>query len=496
MYKVLIANRDKYDTNGIQWLLQSSAFTLEVQTAESNLETIAKLEAFQPDLLILELDMLDSLLETSLTKSLQMTQPVIIAITIEPTFEQAKKAIELGVKDLLLKPLSPETLLNSVRKVMRMTSSPLHKPVLLDGKVDSGQIDYQQLFIDKENSAAEYTFIGFKTDQANKLATLFRFLEEYKFCEQLQLFALSDIIIGMVKRSSASWIDECRKMMNDWLERSNIPIAIVIHNDRDAAISIQEKYLQTRQMMEITFFNGYKKIVQFDKPLKWAFLDPFITPNEQRQWIDFLNHANIDAIREWLFAEFLHYKDPYPNPYLLRTRLTNILAQIRRHMKAFHLHSGNLEDEYLELFNTVLYSPLLYKIIQDFIEFTAKVLDGSKHQDVGKQDLVERILHYVEANYWNISLTLEDTAQFVERNPTYLSTLLSQKTGKTFREILTDYRIQAAKKLLVETDMPLKEVATLSGFSNQSYFNKVFKKAVTMSPNQYRHKRSMAAPLV
>ncbi|MDA6082756.1 hypothetical protein OSJ97_24765, partial [Escherichia coli] len=89
-------------------------------------------------------------------------------------------------------------------------------------------------------------------------------------------------------------------------------------------------------------------------------IDPFLTPEEQSRWIDFLNQSDLEALKSWFYEEFLILADPYPEPGLIRIRLTSILAQIRRHMKTFRLADGDMEKEYLRLFQTILYSPLIY----------------------------------------------------------------------------------------------------------------------------------------
>ncbi|MGW8787111.1 helix-turn-helix domain-containing protein [Heyndrickxia sporothermodurans] len=94
-------------------------------------------------------------------------------------------------------------------------------------------------------------------------------------------------------------------------------------------------------------------------------------------------------------------------------------------------------------------------------------------------------------NYWKKDFALSDLSTFVGRNSTYLSHLFVEKTKKTFRECLTDIRIKEAKKLLIETDMVVKEIASLTGFQNQYYFSRVFKNSVGMPPKQFRTKESL-----
>jgi AraC-like DNA-binding protein len=70
---------------------------------------------------------------------------------------------------------------------------------------------------------------------------------------------------------------------------------------------------------------------------------------------------------------------------------------------------------------------------------------------------------------------------------------LAKKCGKSFRELLNETRIRQSAKLLLESDMSIKEIASVCGFSNQQYFNKVFSKLKGMPPNQFRKRMQKAS---
>ena len=53
-------------------------------------------------------------------------------------------------------------------------------------------------------------------------------------------------------------------------------------------------------------------------------------------------------------------------------------------------------------------------------------------------------------------------------------------------DYLTELRIEEAKKMLMQTDMTVSEISDETGFSDTSYFSKVFLKAVGVSPTHYR----------
>ena len=88
--------------------------------------------------------------------------------------------------------------------------------------------------------------------------------------------------------------------------------------------------------------------------------------------------------------------------------------------------------------------------------------------------------HYAEA------LSLEEVAEHIHLNASYLSALFKKATNANFRDYLNKVRIAEAQRLLVNTDSTIVDIAANCGFNDQSYFTKVFKKATGMTPRQYR----------
>ena len=88
------------------------------------------------------------------------------------------------------------------------------------------------------------------------------------------------------------------------------------------------------------------------------------------------------------------------------------------------------------------------------------------------------------------SLTREKVAELTNTNRTYLSKVIVEKTGKTFNQYISSYRVSEALMILsdVENDSPLRSVSVDSGFCSLSNFFKQFKDEVGMTPAKYREK--------
>ena len=107
--------------------------------------------------------------------------------------------------------------------------------------------------------------------------------------------------------------------------------------------------------------------------------------------------------------------------------------------------------------------------------------------DEKSRDAVTLAIEYIEANYCS-KCTLQEIASYAHFSPVYFHGLFKTATGKTPYEYLTELRIEAAKQRLILNNDDISDIAQLCGFSTQSYFNHVFKKAVGLTPSIYRRK--------
>ena len=99
--------------------------------------------------------------------------------------------------------------------------------------------------------------------------------------------------------------------------------------------------------------------------------------------------------------------------------------------------------------------------------------------------LIRTAIEFICANF-NTNITLEDVAAKVHLNSAYFSTLFKQSTGSSFKEYLNMIRVEESKRLLTSTDYRIIDIAIATGFEDQSYFSKVFKKYTGITPKQYR----------
>lgn len=80
----------------------------------------------------------------------------------------------------------------------------------------------------------------------------------------------------------------------------------------------------------------------------------------------------------------------------------------------------------------------------------------------------------------------EEVARRAGLSPGHFAQLLREATGRSFSELLRQFRVQAACGMLRDRERPLADIATTCGFCDQSHFTKVFKEMRGVTPRQFR----------
>lgn len=83
-------------------------------------------------------------------------------------------------------------------------------------------------------------------------------------------------------------------------------------------------------------------------------------------------------------------------------------------------------------------------------------------------------------------ITIEDLANHVNLNPSYLSRLFKKEVGTPVSYYIQAKKIETAKNMLVYSENSLSEIASILAFPSQSYFTEIFRKKTGTTPTEYR----------
>ncbi len=127
-------------------------------------------------------------------------------------------------------------------------------------------------------------------------------------------------------------------------------------------------------------------------------------------------------------------------------------------------------------------------LIQPLCHMLTLAYVNMQDSGVNEKDQIERVLRYVMRNH-SRDITLSQICDHFRFSRSYISHKFKKRTGKSFREYLTDIRLEDAKSLLFYSNLNITEIAFAVGFENSNYFSNVFKEHTGLSPSQYRKKR-------
>ncbi len=102
-----------------------------------------------------------------------------------------------------------------------------------------------------------------------------------------------------------------------------------------------------------------------------------------------------------------------------------------------------------------------------------------------KEEYIKNAVSYIHTNY-SRKITVEEIADFIGLNRSYFGVIFKEFTGLSPQEFIIDFRMDKAKKLLMDMSMTIGDVSRSVGYDDTLNFSKLFKKVVGTSPSAYR----------
>nr|WP_281261009.1 helix-turn-helix domain-containing protein [Agarilytica rhodophyticola] len=104
---------------------------------------------------------------------------------------------------------------------------------------------------------------------------------------------------------------------------------------------------------------------------------------------------------------------------------------------------------------------------------------------IATEDRIQELQHWI-LDHVDEDLTLNALGNRVGMSVRNLSRVFLKETGETPADFVEQARVDAARRLLEENDLPLQRIASHSGFSNPDIIRRAFMRRIHISPNEYR----------
>lgn len=245
---------------------------------------------------------------------------------------------------------------------------------------------------------------------------------------------------------------------------------------------IREGYLQTRKLNDLSFFRMEPGVLTVDRVAQCRNgADYRIIIGECHQLQEALDEGDASLCKKRLEGLFLKTVKGSFRWTLLQDALSYC-----KHMLELRCTVRGLEDIDLER----LCQAESYLKIEECVEALWPVMERLcvlAREQGPYQELMLRAVYYIKLHYAE-DLALTDVARYANVNPNYLSGAFQKEMGVSLREYITGERMKAAKVLLEQGELRVSDVAERVGVHDVKYFSCLFKRAVGMTPGEYKLK--------
>jgi two-component system, response regulator YesN len=530
VYKVFLVDDEIITRHGIRdctkWDKTDFVFSGEASDGELALPLIQEIK---PDILITDIKMpfMDGLqLSQIIRKNMPGIKIIILSGHDEFTF--AREAMSIGVTEYLLKPVTYSNLLESLNKVADQIENEKKEKENAE-KIKKQLAQNTLLFRDKFLNELTLGLISpvdgidnctrfniniiskFYIVEIIELEIAKKDSSEGEYSEILKTEALIDNvvmknnevikfrrilgeIILIIKGDNAENLEETAYVLAQSLKSEverNISciLRISIGSVRERIQGITQSYKEANEIKNYRYIYGKRKIlgisdikstieskkefIKIGKNDVYEFLKCGLKSdvgNFVDQYIDNLNEVGMKSLI-YIYYLFLDI-------VLNASRFINELG-------------GEIEQLIPSVANLENYVTGIDSI-EKFEELTEntlkKVLEFRDTRVVKKYDsIINKSKEYIHTNFLNPSISLNSVASYVNVSPSHFSTIFSQETGESFIEYLTKVRVKQAMELLRTTSLKSAEIAYNVGYSDAHYFCYILKKAIGITPKEYRN---------
>lgn len=125
----------------------------------------------------------------------------------------------------------------------------------------------------------------------------------------------------------------------------------------------------------------------------------------------------------------------------------------------------------------------LFAALREFQKKYIREIEEKRENDRVRP--IRRAKEYIQ-NHYGEPITLEEVSSEVGLSPTYFSVLFKKTEGEGFARYLINVRMEQAKILLRETNLPVVEICKKVGYNDLKHFTQTFEKSTEVKPSTYR----------
>lgn len=530
MYKVLIADDELLVRVGLKTTIDWTAIGFKVVAEASNgEEAYVQYKKYMPDVIITDIKMpkKDGLWLVEEVRK-ENRNAKILVLTCHDEFSYARKALQVGANDYLLKfeveddelielmqsikkSIDAENKSNSLKVNTVMNRNDIRKAIfadmikfrfnidanlsercagiefpLLNTKFAIASVAFNDSLDDMHMEAIQYN----QRNRAVRNIFLNLFSERsieciYSHLTKKYTFFLSspDLNEAELRKMFETAINSVRQYFDCSL---NIVYTNIFANILDAQ-NVYEIFDYKAQILfyknEASYYLSNISNISLGEPKILQLVKEY-----DKQLIEAIGQESLEMTQLLINRANSYFEQQEVNPKLVKIFWSKLIGNIFSNYGIFIENNkkiDNLEHYHHQVEITEHIKGTTYLLM----DFTTEVIHSLKHMKyTNSKLLINRALNYIN-NHYDEKLSLEDVAQQLHLSKHYLCNAFKKATGENMSLYINKLRIEKAKRLLLESDGRAKEIFEEVGYSNQQYFSKVFKKITGMTIMEYKEQK-------
>lgn len=496
----------------------------------------------KPDLLITDIKMpfMDGLTLAKVAKK-EIPGLKVVILSGYDDFSYAKQAINIGVEDYLLKPITKNALIERLteirsryehEKTQKEYYEKFHREMQAYEKnssrdffeaLVSGSMDMMEIYRRSEKLGldivaeaynvliftmnCEEDFSGQREGYSEWEAESLELLEEF-FSEntsamlfRCNIFSYGVLIKGQketIGENTRSCVSEIQRILDrkeqkrQWFVAAGEPV--------ERLSQIQKSYYSASRAFSQRYLYD-ENILYYDEMASMEKKNVTEDDSTYLQKVD-VNALNPAILQKFLSNGLLEETENFVKDYfyaigqepleslVFRNYVTlNVRFSVMSFLKEIGCDTRTLEQEDTE---DVLSESS--KSLENAIAYAEKIISQAialRDQNSGNKNrsILKTAVDFIDSHYMEEDMSLNKAANAANVSANHFSALFSQNMGQTFIEYLTNLRMNKAKEYLRCTSMRSSEIAGEIGYKDAHYFSYLFKKTQGMTPSDYRKAR-------
>ncbi len=518
MYKVLIVEDEIFVRLGIKMSVEWEKLGMEVAgDAENGKQALEIYEKEHPDIILTDLKMpvLDGMGLIRRIREKDHTTRIVILSCLEE-FHLVQQAISMDVSDYILKlTMTQEDMERILHKVKGELDVIKERKKYGTEYLEEDRKKYLRDFFyydtfNRENLKVKFEKMGLPFGEKNLMMAILeidayeqlrqRFKDEYGILvssaflnvlnELLQEFGNGMVIKEKEKRyiliagqGDVEQRSDAERFFGQFLGRLKRTLAVYFRTDVtigvsllcDSYESLRQMYQQCSYCLEQKFYHSVGEILQFSQ-IRREKKEEIVREKLERPEKEQIGDERMWALMRQGFETFLQ------NPareilvhyfvHLVHMEVDNVIMESQQRFL--------LTDEYTR---QIEQAETLDQLIKLYLDLRYQLYENPQGQKMNKT--VSSIINYISKNYER-NMPLEEIADAVGLSPNYICSLFKKEMGVNLFHYIMEFRINRAKELLMSTNMKSYEIADKTGFSDESYFSRSFKRITGQSPVEFK----------